>query len=132
VVGYLRYATEEERLIISSLYRNELRLFKNFFLPVMKLINQERVVGKIHKKYDVQKTPYARLMESNVLTKEQKKKLLEIYQSLNPAELKRTIDIKLKELYKVYQKKKGLSVETSQISNKNIMPSMVSYYMMQP
>ena len=30
-VGYLRYDTEEEQRILNDLYRNELKLFKNFF-----------------------------------------------------------------------------------------------------
>lgn len=44
--GYLRYDTPEELGIINDLYRNELRLYKNFFQPVMKLIRKERVYGK--------------------------------------------------------------------------------------
>lgn len=132
VSGYLRYDTEKERLILSDLYKNELRLYKNFFQPVMKLKNKERIDGKIHKKYDVPKTPYLRLMESTVLTKTQKETLQKVYEKLNPAELKRKIDSKLKELYIVYQKKNGSPVETSRIKSKKIAPAMVSYYMMQP
>ena len=72
-------------------------------------------------------------MESGILTKEQKKKLQKVYESLNPAELKRQIDTKLKDLYKVYQKKNGsLLVERSRIKTKKIVPTMVSYYMTQP
>ncbi len=44
VLGYFRYDTVEELGIINSLYRNELRLYKNFFQPVMKLISKERIV----------------------------------------------------------------------------------------
>lgn len=132
VAGYLRYDTEEERMILSDLYRNELRLYKNFFQPVMKLASKERIGGKIHKKYDVPKTPYIRLLESNALTGEQKEALQKIYESLNPAALKRKIDAKLKDLYRAYQKKNGSPVETSRINSKKIVPSMVSFYMMQP
>ncbi|NMB40248.1 MAG: hypothetical protein GYA00_02660 [Parcubacteria group bacterium] len=31
VIGYLRYDTEEKMDLINDIYRNELRLFKNFF-----------------------------------------------------------------------------------------------------
>ena len=73
------------------------------------------------------------MVESGILTKEQKKKLQKVYESLNPAELKRQIDTKLKDLYKVYQKKNGsLLVERSRIKTKKIVPTMVSYYMTQP
>jgi len=37
VVGHLRYDTEGELALIKELYRGELRLYKNFFQPVMKL-----------------------------------------------------------------------------------------------
>jgi hypothetical protein len=133
VFGYLRYDTEEEQLILSDLYRNELRLYKNFFQPVMKLVEKTRVNGKIKKKYDIPKTPYRRLMESSVLTKKQKEELHATYERLNPAELKRKIDAKLTKLYNVYKKKNGLPlVEGSRITSKKIVPSIVSYYMTQP
>lgn len=128
VVGYLRYDAPEELEIINNLYRNELRLFKNFFQPVIKLAAKTRIKGKIHRRYDQAKTPYQRLMESDRVSSEKKKELKAIYESLNPAELKRTIDRKLNLLYKAYQKKKGLPVETSPITNKKLTPSLVSFY----
>jgi len=35
---------------MNSLYENELRLYKNFFCPVMKLIKKERVGAKVKRK----------------------------------------------------------------------------------
>ncbi len=68
--------------------------------------------GKIHRKYDRPKTPYQRVMESREVSADKKRSLQKIYLSLNPAELKRSIDKKLDRLYKVYQKKnKSLKVE---------------------
>lgn len=49
VIGYLRYDTEEELECLNDLYRNELRLYKNFFQPVNKLERKERVGGHITK-----------------------------------------------------------------------------------
>jgi hypothetical protein len=46
VLGHLRYDTEKELEIINDLYRNELRLYKNFFQPVMKLKEKIREKGK--------------------------------------------------------------------------------------
>lgn len=57
-MGYLRYDTLRELMIINDLYHNELRLYKNFFQPVMKLISKERIGGRIKRKYDIPKTPY--------------------------------------------------------------------------
>jgi len=73
----------------------------------MKLKEKIRIKGKIHRKYDVPKTPYERLMESGQISEETKRELRAVYQSLNPAELKRKIDKKLKKLYEVYEEKKG-------------------------
>jgi Integrase core domain. len=47
IFGYLRYDTYEELAIMKDLYHNELRLYKNFFQPVMKLASKERIGGKV-------------------------------------------------------------------------------------
>jgi len=106
-IGHLRYDTDKEFEIINSLYRDELGLYKNFFQPVMKLKEKIRIKGKIHRKYDVPKTPYERLMESGQISEETKKQLQDIYQTLNPAELKRKIDKKIHQLFEAYEKKNG-------------------------
>ncbi len=124
VIGYLRYDTKEETDCLNDLYRNELRLYKNFFQPVIKLISKERAGGHIKRKYGRAKTPYRRLMESDQIFEEEKEKLTAIYRSLNPAELKRTIDKKLDNLYRIYQKKKGQ--ENINLTNK-LNPSLASF-----
>ena len=129
VVGYLRYDTEEEMNCLNDLYRNEMRLYKNFFQPVIKLMAKTRINGKIHKTYDTAKTPYHRLLESDQITEETKRELTALYAQLNPACLKREIDRKLATLYVRYQMKhKSQNVALT----KKLTPSMVSYYMMQP
>lgn len=130
VVGYLRYDTEEERVIMSDLYRHELRLYKNFFQPVMKLKEKVRIKGKIHKKQGLAMTPYKRLMESGVLSEDEWAGLKKMYDSLNPALLKRQIDVKLHLLYKAHQKKNGLPVAVGGNKKKIITP-LVSKYIIQ-
>lgn len=124
-VGYLRYDTKEEQKILNSLYRNELRLFKNFFQPVMKLTDKIRIGGRIQRKYDTPKTPYQRVMGAVDIPKVTKDALQKIYLSLNPAELKRGIAAKLDQLYSVYQKKNHSSTVDM---NKKIHPSSVRFY----
>ena len=124
-VGYLRYDTEEEQRILNDLYRNELRLFKNFFQPVMKLVSKERVGGIIKRKYDRPQTPYQRVMEADDIANIAKNTLREIYLSLNPAKLKREIDAKLDKLYSTYQKKNN---SPKVDMNKKIHPSSVRFY----
>ena len=128
-LGYLRYETEEELHLINDLYRNELRLFKNFFQPVMKLAKKERVDGRVRRKYDKAKTPYQRLLESKkVLTAEQKT-LETLYTNLNPAELKRQIERKLEKLYEMYQKKKKRPITVNPYKKQT--PSTVTFLMIQ-
>jgi len=93
-VGYLRYDTKEELEILNDLYRNELRLYKNFFQPVMKLKEKVRIGGRICRKYEKPRTPYQRVIESKEVSKEKKEELRKIYLSLNPAQLKREIERK--------------------------------------
>lgn len=107
IFGYLRYDTYQELAIMNDLYRNELRLYKNFFQPVMKLQRKERIGGRVKRKYEVAKTLYQRLTASNQIPEEVVEELRRTYLSLNPAELKRSIDAKLAELYQAYEEKKG-------------------------
>lgn len=67
-------------------------------------------------------TPYKRLMESGALSGDEQTALKKIYDSLNPALLKRQIDAKLHLLYKAHQKKNGLPVETTKNTKKIITP----------
>jgi hypothetical protein len=108
-LGYLRYDTAQELDLINDLYRHALRLYKNFFQPVMRLERKERVEGKTPRYYAKPQTPYQILRASGQLGPDQAKKLDELYQSLNPAELKRRIDEKLSRLYFLYEKKCKLS-----------------------
>ncbi|MDI6729720.1 MAG: hypothetical protein QMD44_12465 [Thermodesulfovibrionales bacterium] len=89
-VGYLRYDTEEELKVLNDLYRY-LRLYTNFFQPVMKLKEKTRIGSRVIKKYDTAKTPYRRVIESSYIPKETKDALIKQYEILNPAELKREI-----------------------------------------
>ena len=89
-VGYGRYDTMEELVVLNELY-DYLRLYINFFQPVRKLIKKERIGSKVIKKYDEAKTPYRRVLASPDIEDEIKMKLKNQYDMLNPAELKRKI-----------------------------------------
>lgn len=103
VYGYERIEREEVVRLMSDLNRNELRLYKNFFQPTMKLVEKRRV-GKhgegIRKVYDEPKTPYRRTLMCDKISEEEKMKLRKTYEKLNPAELRRTIMKKLKIIHK--------------------------------
>jgi hypothetical protein len=101
-LGYGRYDAVEQLHTINDLYCNELRLFNNFFRPVMKILSKEKVNNSVCRKiYDTAKTPCQRLMESNRISPKKKRELQDLYLSLNPVELKKTIDKKLKYIKKL-------------------------------
>lgn len=128
IFGYLRYDTYEELAIMNDLYHNELRLYKNFFQPVMKLASKERIGGKVKRKYELSKTPYQRLLESGQIQDEVKDKLNAIYLGLNPAQLKRNIDAKLDKLYEAYA---GKDKDRQINLLKRLSPHSVRSYMIQ-
>jgi hypothetical protein len=124
--GYLRFDTLKERDLLNDLYRNELRLYKNFFLPRMKLKEKKRIGSKIHRKYYPAKTPYQYLMESDQISEKKKQELKKIYNSLNPAQLKRTIEEKLDNLYEIYRQKQKSTSEVELFTK--LTPRLVSKY----
>ncbi len=89
-VGYRRYTTEQEQTIINELY-GYLRLYTNFFQPMMKLIDKIRIGSRVKKKYDQAKTPYQRVLESPFVSPRGKELIRKQYAQLNPAMLKREI-----------------------------------------
>lgn len=113
IFGYLRYDTPRELAIINDLYHNEVRLYKNFFQPIMKLRKKVRIGAKRKRQYEPAKTPYIRLIESNQIIQSTKNQLKDSHAQLNPAALKRAIDRKIYSLYQAYQLKRRGSIETS-------------------
>lgn len=104
VFGYERQETEEECDLMNDLYQNELRLYKNFFQTNIKLIDKQRTGKhgeKIKRVYDIAKTPYQRVVNCKDVLEEKKAELKQIYQTLNPAGLRRAIIKKLSQLQRV-------------------------------
>lgn len=128
ILGYLRYDTLAELSIINDLYRGDLRLYKNFLQPVMKLDSKERIGGSLKRKYDTSKTPSQRLVDSGQISEQTRKQLEAVYLSLNPAQLKRSIDAKLDKLYHTYEQKRK-SEQADPI--RKVVPHTVTSFMMQ-
>ena len=106
LVGYQRLDTPEQLTILNDLYANEWRQYVNFFQPTMKIkeTTKDQATGKKTKRYYEAQTPYQRLMAHPTVTAEQKVMLKSQYDSLNPLQLKRDIQRKLKKLEKIFQK----------------------------
>lgn len=99
-VGYDRWETEQECLLLESIYV-DLELYINFFQPSFKLIAKDRLGNQTLKRYDTAKTPYQRVLERQDISLEAKARLVNLYLQLNPAELRRRIDQKIAVLWKI-------------------------------
>lgn len=99
-VGYDRWETLSELTLLESIY-DDLRLYVNFFQPSFKLIAKQRIGNRTIKQYDVPKTPYQRVLERKDISLQAKARLMTLYLQLNPAELRRQIDLKIAKLWRI-------------------------------
>lgn len=99
IFGYIRIETKQQVKLMNELYCGSLRLYTNFFKPVMKCIEKKRVGSKIVKRYDRPRTPYARVLTCAEVSEETKKELRALYATLNPVRLRREIDAALRKIY---------------------------------
>lgn len=106
IVGYDRLDTADELAILNGLYAGLLRLYLNFFQPVMKLAEKKRIGGRLIKKYDTAQTPYQRILASRSIGKERKQELTQLYLTLNPVKLKRDTGHQLAILRKLVEEQK--------------------------
>jgi len=95
-LGYNRFDQVDLVDELNQIYKSEWRLFMNFFRPSSKLQDKIRVNGKIKKVYDNPKTPYQRLMQSDEISVEKKKKLKSQFETLNPYKLQRDMVSKIR------------------------------------
>lgn len=116
-IGYERYDCAEAVDAMNELYET-LRLYINFFQPTYKLVRKEKRViasgeseGKQYSKpykriYDKIRTPYQRVLDRDDVTEENKQKLREQYETLNPKVLRDKIQVLTTKLHQT-QKQQG-------------------------
>lgn len=97
-VGYDRYESSEALSLLQAIYA-DLRLFINFFQPVMKLVSKTRVGSKVRRKYDMAQTSYQRILASPYVSQDVKERLCQLYLILNPIALRRRINAHLEQLW---------------------------------
>lgn len=101
LMGWDRYDTKEATEAMNDLYRNELHLFMNLFMPSMKLLSKKRVGSRLKRVYEEPKTPFERVMESKQGNPEKIQALKELKDQLDPFSLAQTIEDKLQRIYKL-------------------------------
>jgi hypothetical protein len=103
LVGYDRYKSHAALEALNRAYQ-VLHLYTNFFQPTMKLVSKTRHGARVHKVYDVAKTPYQRLLECGLLTQAKRTELAAIYHGLNPVRLLCQINGHLEQLWKMAER----------------------------
>jgi hypothetical protein len=102
-VGYDRYEGQAAYEALAALYA-PLRLYINFFQPVMVLISKQRDGARVKKHYDQAKTPYQRVLDAPEVAEDVKERLRQQYATLNPAALLRQIQAAQEALWKLAHK----------------------------
>jgi hypothetical protein len=100
-LGYHRFDNPYIVPLLNDLYKTQWRLFHNFFCPSVKLIEKQRIASKTIKSYDSPKTPYQRILDSHDIHDEVKKKLTDLFQTLNPFILRKAMEKKLKKIFQL-------------------------------
>lgn len=96
--GYDRIDKAELVPAMNEIYRLW-GLYQNHFSPARKLVSKTRVNSKWVKTYDEPKTPYQRLLDCQHIADEAKEKLRGSHATLNPFNLKKEIEKKLRRLF---------------------------------
>lgn len=100
LIGYERYESPQALRLLETIYQ-DLRLYVNFFLPVLKLVRKERVGSRLKREYDTARTPYQRVLESPGVAEADKERLRQLYLTLNPVALRHRIDDNVQQLWQL-------------------------------
>jgi hypothetical protein len=99
LMGWDRYDSQEAIEAMNDLYRHELRLFMNLFMPSMKLLRKERIGSRLKRVYDKPQTPFERLVASHKGDRRKIADLRRLQDSLDPFELAKSIEKKLEHIW---------------------------------
>jgi hypothetical protein len=101
ILGYLRYDSKQALDAINDLYRHELRVLQNLFLPSMKLSEKVRVGSKLKRRYDKPLTPLERLLACPQADPVKVQELKKVRETTDPFVLAKTIEQKLDRIYQL-------------------------------
>lgn len=106
LMGWDRYDSEAAVDAMNDLYKNELRLFMNLFLPSVKLKEKKRVGSKLTRVYDTPQTPFQRLLATKAGDLANQGALQSLRKTLNPFDLAKTIEKKLDRVWNLVHRPK--------------------------
>jgi len=99
LLGWDRYDSRAAVQAINAVYRQELRLWMNLYLPSVKLLKKVRVGSKLRRVYSPAQTPLQRVLASAQADTRRVAELQKLHSTLDPFELAQNIDRKLQRIY---------------------------------
>lgn len=106
VVGYHRYDTASELLLLNEIWKLQ-SMMTNYFYPQQKLLSKVRHGAKVAKKHDTAATPFHRAIDHPTMTVERIVALTRIYSLINPAATQRQIQALTAQLLTITTSKAG-------------------------
>jgi hypothetical protein len=97
-VGYYRYDTPAELLLLNEIWQLQSKL-TNYFYPQQKLVSKVRQGAKVSKKHDQAATPFHRAIDHPTMTVERIVGLTRGYSLINPAATQRQIQALTAQLF---------------------------------
>lgn len=110
VVGYHRYDTAAELLLLNEIWQLQSKL-TNYFYPQQKLISKVRDGAKVCKKHDEATTPFHRAIDHPTMPVERIVALTRTYSLINPAATQRQIQAMTAQLLAITTTKAGPTAE---------------------
>jgi transposase InsO family protein len=105
LLGWERYDSRAAVEAINDLYRHQLRLWLNLYLPSVKLVKKVHVGSKVRRLYDAAQTPLERVLACAQRDPRQIAALKKLRQSLDPFQLGEVIDQKLQRIYELVNRR---------------------------
>ena len=106
VVGYHRYDTAAELLLLNEIWQLQSKL-TNYFYPQQKLISKVRAGAKVAKKHDKATTPFHRAIDHPTMSVERIVALTRTYSLINPAATQRQVQALTAQLLTLTTSKPG-------------------------
>lgn len=97
--GYDRFDNSKLVALMNDLYAHEWSQMQNHFCPTLKLKEKSREGSRYKKRYHTPETPYQRVIASDAIPEAVRKQLRANHDTLNPFDLKRRIEAKLKLIF---------------------------------
>jgi hypothetical protein len=101
LLGWERYDSWGAVEAMNDLYRHELRLWLNLYLPSVKLVKKVRVGAKVRRVYDAPQTPLERVMASASSHPDQIAALKKLRAALDPFQLGKVIERKIEGIFEM-------------------------------